>query len=85
MKRIVTIFAGVLLASCLLAGAAEARGFAGDHMGGFGRSEIGSAERGLHGHAMNNSNGYSFRNSLGQSCYYPDEAPKAPPWPPFCG
>ena len=84
MKRIVTIFAGTLLASCLLAGAAEARGFAGGNMG-VGRSEISSAGRGLQDHAMNNLGGYHFRNSLGQSCYYPDEAPKAPPWPPFCG
>ena len=41
MRRVITILATALLASSLLAGAAEARsgaGFGGGHMGGFGGS-----------------------------------------------
>jgi len=85
MRRAITILATALLASSLLTGAAEARGgggFGGGHMGG-----IGAGDHGFHGHAMHH---LGIRRDSGvydgyaSHCYYPDEAPKLPPWPPYC-
>jgi hypothetical protein len=77
-----------MLASSLLAAAAEARG--GGHMEGLGNSHIGIRSNAgpsgspLHHRAMDQSwSGYTT-HSDDHSCYYPEEAPKYPPWPPFC-
>jgi Spy/CpxP family protein refolding chaperone len=77
MRRMMTILAGTLLASSLLASAAEARGGGGGfgggvHMGGNGMHRVGKFTP-------------SHNDGYGERCYYPEEAPKAPPWPPFCG
>jgi hypothetical protein len=54
-------------------------GFGGGmHMGG-GMGHFGGE------HAMHHFGGFSHDYGYGSSCYYPDEAPKAPPWPPYCG
>jgi hypothetical protein len=68
-----TILTGALLISSLLASAAEARGFGGGvHMGG----------NEMHGFGKLTP---SHNDGYGERCYYPDEAPKALPWRPFCG
>ena len=114
MRRIMTIMATALLASTLLASAAQARGGGfggGGHMGGFGGGgHIGGFGGGVHmgggfeggmGHIGGGEthfadHGMGFRDHAmhrfvpgyydgTQSCYYPDEAPKVPPWPPYCG
>jgi hypothetical protein len=96
MKRVLTIMATALLASTLLASAAEARGGGGGggHMGGFGggvhmgggfgggMGHMGGG-MGFRDHAMHHFGPGYFDDGLG--CAYPDEAPKAPPWPPYCG
>ena len=91
MKRVMTILAAAVLTSTLLASAAEARsgrggfGGGGGHMGGLdGGVHMGGGFGGGMGrvgdeHAMQRlSPGYA------PGCYYPDEAPKASPWPPTC-
>jgi len=67
-------------------------GFAGaGHVGGFGSAVrmggIGAGDHGFHEHAMHH---LGIRRDSGvydgyaSHCYYPDEAPKLPPWPPYC-
>ena len=92
MRRILTILATALLASTLLASAAEARGGGGGgHMGGFGSGmHMGGGFGGGMGHFGGGHAMHAFGPRYGgygyaPSCYYPDEAPKAPPWPPYCG
>lgn len=92
MKRVLTILATAVLASTLLASAAEARGGGGaGGMGGFGGGMHMSGGFGddighIGGeHAMRHFDGYASHYDYGPGCYYPDEAPKAPPWPPYCG
>jgi hypothetical protein len=56
-------------------------GFGGGmHMGGFGGG-MGHFGGGHAMHAFGPRYGYGYA----PSCYYPDEAPKAAPWPPYCG
>jgi hypothetical protein len=83
MKRVMTILAIALLASTLLASAAEARGSTGGfggagHVGGFGADVYMGGGMGRVGgeHVMH--------RRYAPGCNYPDEAPKAPPWPPLC-
>ena len=93
MKRVITILATAVLTSTLIASTADARrgsrGFGGGgHMGsfsggvqmrrGFGGSRGDGGENALRG------SGPRYDYGHGPSCYYPGEAPKAPPWPPFC-
>lgn len=100
MRRAITILATALLATSLLTVAADARGgggghgggFGGGHMGGFGGAahfgggHLGSpAMGGIHDHAMRRFGPrYGLYGGYGANCYYPAEAPKLPPWPPFC-
>ena len=93
MKRVITILATAALTSTLPASAADARhgsrGFGGGgHMGSFGGGV--QMRRGFGGSRGNGSEnavrgfGPRYDYGHGPSCYYPREAPKAPPWPPFC-
>jgi hypothetical protein len=86
MKRVMTILAMAVLTSTLLASAAEARGFGG---GGNVEGFVGSVHLGGgYGGGMGRVGGEHAMRRLtpghASNCYYPDEAPKAPPWPPFC-
>jgi hypothetical protein len=73
-------------------GGGHGGGFGGGHMGGFGG---GAHIGGLGGTHMNGSGfhyqgmhrfgpRYGVYDGYGANCYYPSEAPKLPPWPPFC-
>jgi hypothetical protein len=73
-------------------------GFAGAHLGGIsgfdrieglGRVHVEDMADGDHGpgfahHAMHR--GFRAEHGIDDSsnCYYPDELPKYPPWPPYC-
>jgi hypothetical protein len=52
-----------------------------DFGGAVGRAGGGEIDRGfdLHRHKLAPGS-----NRHGNKCWYPDEAPRAPPWPPFC-
>jgi len=84
MKRMITVLATALLASSLLAGAADARGgggghmgggFGGEHMGGLGGGHIGSGGHigahgyGLHQHALHRFGGYGPGYGYYPDCY----------------
>jgi hypothetical protein len=86
MKRVMMIVAAAVLTSTLLASAAEARGGTGGfggrgHVGGFGADVYIGGGMGREGgeHAM-----HRLVPGDVPGCNYPDEAPKAPPWPPLC-
>jgi hypothetical protein len=74
------------------AGGAHIGGLGGGvHVGGIGgRTDFGAHGdhfgSGLHAHALHHrfGPGYGFYDSYDPNCYYPDEASKLPPWPPFC-
>ena len=72
MKRLMTILATATLVLGMLTAVAEAHG--GGRMGGLGASHT------LHQFGP----GYRVHNSHGPNCYFPEEFPKYPPWPPFC-
>jgi hypothetical protein len=88
MRRYTMMLVGAVFASNLLSFAAEARGQVvndGDRFGS-GGGYIGAGSR-------SDKRGSSLRyHSTSQSgyrpnkprCYFPQEWPKLPPWPPFC-
>ena len=80
MKRVMTILATALLASGVLATAAEAGG--DGYMGALVATFTCAAD---FGGAIGYVDGRPGHNSQDAHCWYPDEAPKLPPWPPFCG
>ena len=71
MRRMIIMLAATMLASILLTVAAEARDAA--YAGPAFRHQPG---------AQSWSRGAS--RGGGPNCYFPDEWPKYPPWPPFC-
>jgi hypothetical protein len=74
-----------VLNSTLPANAAEARGFrGGSQMSSGGSVHMGGRFGGRVGNMGGEHAMYRFMRGYALSCYYPDEAPKAPPWPPFC-
>ena len=87
MRRLMTMLAAATLVLGVLT-AAQAHG--SRRMGGL-RSQIRFGGHpspygsGLHRHIPHQlSPGYGVRNSYKPSCYFPQELPKYPPWPPFC-
>ena len=86
MRGYIVILVGAVFASNLLTFAAEARGqvvINGDRFGS------GSGYIGVRGDKRGSSLRYRSPSPFGDShrsarCYYPEEAPKVPPWPPFC-
>lgn len=85
-----TILATAVLTATVLASAAEARGGGGgfgggSHMGSFGGGvHMGGGFGGGVGHMGGEHAMHRFTPGYAPDCYYPDEAPKMPPWPPFC-
>jgi hypothetical protein len=76
MKRVISILVAAVLTSTLLVSAAEARS------GGGG---VGSFGVGVHTGDMGNiADEHAMHRRYAPGCNYPDEAPKAPPWPPYC-
>jgi hypothetical protein len=62
------------------------------HIGGFGgpfrMGGIAARDHGFHEHAMHHfgfRRGYGVYEGYAPDCYYPDESPELPPWPPYCG
>jgi hypothetical protein len=88
MRRLMTILAATILASSLLTVAAEARG--GGYMAAAGnnylgiRGNAGPSGWSLHHGAKGRSWSGGAIHSGDSNCYFPDEASKYPPWPPFC-
>jgi hypothetical protein len=66
------------------------RGLAVGGLGGVGADHVrlGDHGSGIHYHAMHRFDRFGPRYGIYDSydpyCYYPDEAPKLPPWPPYC-
>jgi hypothetical protein len=49
---------------------------------------VGAGDHGFHEHAMHHfgsRRGYGVYEGYAPDCYYPDESPELPPWPPYCG
>jgi hypothetical protein len=76
MRRLVTILTATTIVLGVLTAGAEAHG----------SRRPGSQIRfgGHPGTRYQLAPGYGVRSSYQQSCFVPDEFPKAPPWPPFC-
>jgi hypothetical protein len=88
MRRLTTMLAAATLVLGVLTAAAEAHG--SRRMEGL-RSQIrfgghpspyGSGLRRHIPHQL--SPGYGAHNGYQPRCYFPEELPKYPPWPPFC-
>jgi hypothetical protein len=85
MRRLMTMLAAATLALGLLEATAEAHGSRRPgsqiRLGGY-PSPSGS---GRHHHIRHQlSPGYGVQTSYQPNCYFPEELPKLPPWPPFC-
>jgi hypothetical protein len=88
MRRYIMMFVGAVFASNPLAFAAEARGQIvnnGDRLRS-GGGYIGVVDR---GDKWGSSRRYRSTSQSGYDhykprCYFPEEWPKLPPWPPFC-
>jgi hypothetical protein len=73
-------------------GGAHVAGISGfDRIKGLGRVHVDGMAGGDRGlgfahHAMHRDflAGYGVGDSHAPNCYYPDELPKYPPWPPYC-
>jgi hypothetical protein len=87
MRRLMTMLAAVTLALGVLTATAEANG--SRRMGGL-RSQIRFGDYRPYSSILDLDiqhrvpPRYGVQGSRQPSCYFPDEWPKLPPWPPFC-
>jgi hypothetical protein len=91
MRGYITMLVGAVFASNLLTFAAEARsqvvnngdrfGSGAGYIGVGGRSDKRASSLRYLRYRSTSQSGYGHYNSR---CYFPEEWPKLPPWPPFC-
>ena len=97
MRRFIVALVGAVLASNVLASAAEARSQVADNdarFGSCGRQYINVGGRndrrgsGLRYRPIyyfgTSQPGYGVYDRYNPHCHFPEEWPKLPPWPPFC-
>ena len=86
-RRLMTMLAAVTLVLGVLTAAAEAN--ASRRMGGL-RNQISFGDHHPYGSILDHHIRHRLphrqrvQSSHQPSCYFPDEWPKLPPWPPFC-
>jgi hypothetical protein len=83
MRRLMTMLAAATFVLGVLTAAAEAHG--SRRIGGL-RSQVRfGGHPSPYGSGLHQlSPGYGVNNSYQPRCYFPEELPKYPPWPPFC-
>jgi hypothetical protein len=94
MKRLSMMVIGFMLASNVLMAATEAFGRVADGGDRFGSNGIdddglaGQSGRGRYGPTYDDFGApqprYGIRDGRKPRCWFPEEWPKLPPWPPYC-